>query len=146
MVSSKKNFYEICKKWLGSKLSMIISIFIWGESVHQNDIHALPCLRYERRQKKPMPISYPGKPVTIGDHIRKKRMELKLKQSDVAKILKVTQDSIYNWGKNRSIPLVKYFPAIIKLLTYLPFEVDTSIIGGKLKDYRYRNGLTQEQM
>ncbi|WP_288878928.1 hypothetical protein [Pedobacter panaciterrae] len=35
-------------------------------------IHALPCLRYERQTEKPMPLSYPPNPVSVGDDIRKK--------------------------------------------------------------------------
>ena len=46
-----------------------------------------------------MHISYPENPVTIGRHIRKKRMELKVLQKDVTKICGATEDSITNWGK-----------------------------------------------
>jgi predicted transcriptional regulator len=56
-----------------------------------------------------MPISYPEHPVSIGDHIRKKRMELKLLQKDVARICGVTEDCITNWGKNTSIPQIHFF-------------------------------------
>jgi hypothetical protein len=57
-------------------------------------IHALPCLRYEQQQNKPMPASYPSMPTTIGEHIKKKRMDLKLLQSEVAVIFKVSSDCI----------------------------------------------------
>jgi DNA-binding transcriptional regulator YiaG len=56
-----------------------------------------------------MPISYPEHAVSIGDHIRKKRMELKLLQKDVARICGVTEDCITNWGKNRSISQIHFF-------------------------------------
>lgn len=57
----------------------------------------LPCLRYESQTRKPLPLSCPENPVSIGDHIRKKRMQLKLLQKDVAKICCVTEDCITNW-------------------------------------------------
>jgi len=93
-----------------------------------------------------MPTSFPENPVSIGDHIRKKRMELKLLQKDVASICGVTEDCITNWEKNRSIPQIQYFPHIINFLGYLPFEVDLTTLSGKLKAHRYINGLTQKQL
>jgi DNA-binding XRE family transcriptional regulator len=93
-----------------------------------------------------MHISYPENPVTIGDHIRKKRMQLRLCQSDVAIILKVSEATVCNWENNRNAPLVNHYPFIIEFLGYFPFEVDSTTFGGKLKEYRYKNGLTQEDM
>jgi hypothetical protein len=53
----------------------------WSLQTRQrNLIPALPCLRFESQTGKPMPISYPKSSISIGDHIRKKRMELKLLQ------------------------------------------------------------------
>jgi DNA-binding XRE family transcriptional regulator len=103
-------------------------------------------LRFESQTGKPMPISYPENPVSIGDHIRKKRMELKLLQKDVARICGVTEDCITNWEKNRSVPQVQFFPQIIKFLDYLPFDVDLTTLRGKLKAYRHKNGFSQKQM
>ncbi len=112
----------------------------------RKDIPALPCLHYESQTGKPMPISYPENPVTIGDHIRKKRMDLKLLQKDVGVILGVTECSITNWEKNRSIPQINFFPKIIAFLGYLPFEVDLTTFSGELKAYRQINGLSQVQL
>lgn len=109
-------------------------------------IPALPCLRFESQTGKPMPITYPENPVTIGDHIRKKRIQLKLLQKDVAKICGVTEDCITNWEKGRSIPQIQYFPNIINFLGYLPFEVELTTLSGKLKAHRQINGLTQRQL
>jgi DNA-binding XRE family transcriptional regulator len=112
----------------------------------RNFIHALPCLRYESQTGKPLPFSYPENPISIGDHIRKKRIDLKLLQKDVAKICGVTEDCITNWENNRSIPQIQYFPHIIKFLGYLPFEVNLATFSGKLKAYRHINGLSQKQL
>lgn len=73
-------------------------------------------------------------------------MELKLLQKDVGNILGVTEDSITNWEANRSTPQIKFFPHIIKFLGYLPFENDITTLSGKLKAYRYMNGLSHKQM
>ncbi|WP_318271277.1 helix-turn-helix domain-containing protein [Sphingobacterium cellulitidis] len=57
----------------------------------------------------------PESPKSIGDHIRNKRMELKLLQEDVAKIFDVSEDYITNWEKiglypksNRSLRLLNF--------------------------------------
>jgi hypothetical protein len=47
-------------------------------------------------QKQPFP-SYPEHPLTIGEHIRKKRMDLGLLQREVAEIIGVTESSVWNW-------------------------------------------------
>jgi transcriptional regulator with XRE-family HTH domain len=65
-----------------------------------------------------MHFTYPENPVSIGDHIRKKRMELKLLQKDVAKICRVTEYSITNLEKNQSKPKIQFLPHIAKFLGY----------------------------
>jgi len=40
---------------------------------------------------------YPANPKTIGEHIRKRRMDLGLMQREVAKIIGVTESTIWNW-------------------------------------------------
>ena len=84
-------------------------------------------------------------PVSIGDHIRKIRMELKLLQKDLARICGVTEDCIRNWEKNRSAPQIRFFRRIISFLDYMPFEVDLTTLSGKLKAYRHINGISQKQ-
>jgi len=73
-------------------------------------------------------------------------MELKLLQKDVAKFLGVTEDSITNWEKNRSVPQIHFFPGIINFLGYLPFEIDLTTFSGKLKAFRQINGFSQKQL
>ncbi len=107
------------------------------------NIPALPCLRFESKTLKPMHSLYPEYPKTIGDHIRKKRMDLKLLQKDVSKIFKVSEDSITFWENNRNEPQIKYYPRIIKFLGYYPFDLDLTTFMGRLKAYRYVNGLSQ---
>jgi len=48
-----------------------------------------------------MPKPYPTHPVTVGDNIRKKRMEISLLQKDVARILEVDETTIQIWETNR---------------------------------------------
>lgn len=109
------------------------------------DIHALPCLRYEKQMVKPFDGRIPMNPKTLGEHIRKRRMELGLCQSDIAKLFKVSKDCIYLWESNRNSPQTIFYPRIIEFLGYFPFDLDISTSMGSIKAYRYLNGLSQKR-
>ena len=93
-----------------------------------------------------MPVSYPANPGTIGEHLKRKRMDSKLLQKDVAKIFGVTEDCITNWEKNRSIPQIQFMPSITQFLGYLPFSFDLTTLSGKLKAYRHVKGISQKKL
>jgi DNA-binding XRE family transcriptional regulator len=74
-----------------------------------------------------------------------RRLELGLLQDQVAKIIGVCTDTITNWENGRGEPRIQSYPKVIEFLGYFPFEFDTSILGGRIKKYRYLNGLSQEK-
>ncbi len=82
----------------------------------------------------------------MGQKLRNRRLELGLLQKDVAKEFEVSEDTIVNWEQERVIPTVRHMPKIIAFLGHFPLEIDTSTIGGKLKMYRYMNGLSQKEL
>lgn len=57
---------------------------------------ALPFCKIELKAPKPPPAGYPKILKTLGDHIRKKRLDLGLLQKDVAKIIGTTESTIWN--------------------------------------------------
>ena len=57
---------------------------------------------------------------TVGDHLRRRRLTLKLFQKQVAEQLGVDKTSVYNWETNRTKPDVEYMPSIIRFLGYNP--------------------------
>jgi transcriptional regulator with XRE-family HTH domain len=65
-------------------------------------------------------IRIPTQPQTIGDHIRRRRLGLKMHQKDVAKQIEVDTTSVHNWEGNLSKPEIRYMPAIIRFLGYSP--------------------------
>ncbi|WP_165760124.1 helix-turn-helix domain-containing protein [Niastella populi] len=65
-------------------------------------------------------------------------------QHEVASHFGVFYNTITLWEKNKTEPGVERYPAITVFLGYFPWEVDTSTLGGKIKEYRYLHGLTQE--
>ena len=82
----------------------------------------------------------------IGLHIKKKRLELKLRQEDVAGILEVSTDCMTYWENDRSKPQIQYAPKIIKFLGYNPFLFEMDTLGGRIKYYRLLHGLSHKKM
>lgn len=109
------------------------------------DIHALPCLRYNKSTCKPHLVSYPQNPITLGEHIRRRRMDLNMSQASVARSLGIVEDCITYWENHRSEPKVSYYPRILMFLGYSPWQFDTSTLQGRLKEYRYRHGLSYKK-
>lgn len=61
-------------------------------------------------------------------------------------MFKVSADCITYWENNRNEPQVKHYPRIIEFLGYFPLMFDITTIAGKLKAYRYENGLSQRRL
>ena len=95
--------------------------------------------------KKPLLEAYPKILRTIGDHIRKKRLDLKLFQRDVACILGVDTTSICNWENNRG-PAINMIPKIVQFLGYDPFATNLTKPCDKIKWYRKQQGMSQKQL
>ena len=65
---------------------------------------------------------------TIGDHIRKRRLELKLTQKAVARSLRVSQFSVMNWERGQFQPSrAPTLRRIIGFLGYDPLPAGTTI-------------------
>jgi transcriptional regulator with XRE-family HTH domain len=87
----------------------------------------------------------PDKPQTIGEHLKKRRIELGLKQTEVASLLGVHRGSVQLWEQGRGEQGVRSFPAIIRFLGYVPFECDATP-GGHFAFLRRCSGKTQEEL
>lgn len=114
-----------------------------------NTRRGIPALPFSEREisiQRPKPEGYPKELKTIGDHIRKWRIDNWLVQRDVAKILGVCEDSVVGWEIRGISPAIRYIPAITQMLGYLPIEVNTSTIAGKITHYRYSRGITQGEL
>ena len=71
------------------------------------------------------PSRFIDNPTTIGEHLKNRRLKLKLLQKDVANILSVTDECIGNWETDSSYPHVSYFPKIfhIEFRSALPMKI-----------------------
>jgi DNA-binding transcriptional regulator YiaG len=86
----------------------------------------------------------PEKLETVGDHIRRRRLTLKLLQRQVAQQLGVNGATVTNWETNGAEPGVKYMPAIIRFLGYNPLPPPPNGIGERLVRCRTLLGLNQK--
>ena len=84
---------------------------------------------------------------TLGDHIRKRRLDLKLEQDDLAKMFNANRGTIANWEQNRFEPAIEFMPKIFEFLEYIPkdlFRAET--LPEKILFYRQIHGLTQKEL
>lgn len=95
---------------------------------------------------KPKSPSYPNVLNTLGNHIRKKRLELGLFQREVAKQIGVNEITIYNWERQRTAPTLSSIPKALKFLGYEPLNTDSQDLGQKLRTFRRLRGLTQKTL
>lgn len=93
------------------------------------------------KAKKPDYRPFPDKLSSYGDHLRQIRLERKLSQPEVAKMLNVDTESITNWELNHTKPQIQYIPRIISFLGYSPDVIQNPIIR-----YRTERGITQKEL
>jgi DNA-binding XRE family transcriptional regulator len=67
-------------------------------------------------------------PVTLGDYLRHRRLELGLHQKNVAKIIGVSTSSVWNWEHGLE-PELRYQPQIITFLGVNPIPIPDDLIG-----------------
>jgi transcriptional regulator with XRE-family HTH domain len=85
------------------------------------------------------------RPKTIGDHVKKRRLDLGLKQKEVAARLGLHFATLQLWERGIGDPGVKALPNIIAFLGYVPFEGEATF-GGRISFLRRRCGITQEEL
>lgn len=105
---------------------------------------ALLFCRVRLEGKKPRDKAYPNEVKTIGDAIRKRRLDLALGQRDVAEIFGCTQSSVVNWEKGHTTPRINHLARIIKFLGYNPFSKGTTV-AERIVNHRRALGVSQEE-
>jgi transcriptional regulator with XRE-family HTH domain len=107
---------------------------------------ALPFCHVHLMAQKPQKWQLLDPPRTIGDHIRKRRLQLEWGIMQLALLLKVTTDTVYNWEHNRSGPSIRFMPALVQFLGYDPADSTVTTLGEKIKKYRIEHGLSQKRL
>jgi len=106
---------------------------------------ALPFCHRVLTATKPRSLQYPKELKTLGDHIRKRRLDLKLFQRQVADQIGVTESTIFNWESNETSPQVHHLPKIIRFLGYNPLP-ETESLRERLILRQKLLGLSQKAM
>ncbi len=107
----------------------------------------LPSCHFEIKAKEPVSGAFPKRLATLGDHPRKRRLELNLTQSEAAAAMGVDEMTVVGWELNQHQPLARYIPEVIKFLGYVPedlFPNDTTV--QKIKGYRLLHGMTRKEL
>lgn len=110
------------------------------------DIPALAFCGIDTFALKPKSSAYPKVIQTIGDQLRATRIERELLQNEVANVIGVSEATITNWENNLSEPKIMHLPEIINFLGFSPYRFNTKTLGGKIKQYRNRYGLSHKKM
>ena len=82
----------------------------------------------------------------MGEHIKKRRIDLGLRQVDVAGQLGVDKASMVNWERGKTKPAVRYYPAIIRFLGYSPLPPAGDSFQERLKAARRERGLSWKRL
>lgn len=84
-------------------------------------------------------------PVTIGEHIRKKRLESRLTYEELSKKWGISVDRLLGWERGRRVP-VELFPIIFSFLGYIPMQIDTMTPPERLMAIRELSRMTQRRL
>ncbi len=107
----------------------------------------MPISQIHFRASKYKPDGYPTALLTIGDHLKKQRLDLRLSQAKVAHLLGLNENTIAQWELNHKIPMISFLPKIISFLGYVPLiGVEESSLRGKVISYRMRHGISQGEL
>jgi DNA-binding XRE family transcriptional regulator len=110
----------------------------------QSSIVALPFCHFEIRASKRGSSEYPEALETVGDHVRKRRLDLGLAQNEAAKIMGVNEATIVNCENNHTQPRINHTAGVVRFLGYSPF-VDRDMTG-RLVNGRRTACLTQRAL
>jgi transcriptional regulator with XRE-family HTH domain len=106
---------------------------------------ALPFCQFALKAQRPPQAGYPVRPASLGEHIKKRRLDLGLTQKEVARRVGVNPSTVLLWEQGRTEPAIRYVPGIVSLLGYDPLPTGASF-PEQLRSARTRLGLSQRRL
>ena len=91
------------------------------------------------------PATYPNELRHLGDHIRRRRLELGLLQKDVAQQIGTHVQTVCNWEMGETSPALPWLPGVFGFLGYDPRPVPDDI-GQRLRRHRQAQGVSQAEL
>lgn len=64
---------------------------------------------------------YPDQLNHVGDHLKKRRLDLKMKSVECRKLFAVDKGTLSDWEKGKHKPIRRFRPKIVEFLGYNPF-------------------------
>ena len=101
----------------------------------------MPFIRVRLAGRKRAP--YEANPKTLGEHLKKERVERHLLQREVASLIGACPAAYLHWEKDQSEPPVSFYPAIIRFLGYVPWREPESR-QERMLQFRRRHGWSME--
>ena len=84
---------------------------------------------------------------TLGDHIRKRRLDLKLGKREAGQRMGVGTATLSYWELGKREPQLSYIRHILEFLGYDPRPpMPTTTLAERLVAYRYKYGITHKQL
>ena len=90
----------------------------------------------------PPPRGHPRELLTLGDHLRKIRLERGLFQDQVARELGVSVQTLLNWERNHTRVQTRFMPRVVAFLGYDPRQ-ESGQLGDRIRARREGLGLSQ---
>ena len=84
-------------------------------------------------------------PQTLGEHLRRRRIDRGLLQREVGVQIGVSSETICGWELGRTDPDIRYLPAIHRFLRFCPFDPTWSF-GERLRAAREAKGLSRREV
>jgi transcriptional regulator with XRE-family HTH domain len=103
---------------------------------------ALPFCSASLRAPRPVPRGYPVNPRSLGEHLRRRRLDAGLTQRAVAKRLGVDAWTVVNWEQDRTRPQASKVGALYRFLGYVPGPVPVDL-PARIRAARRKLGLSQ---
>lgn len=101
---------------------------------------------FSKKAQIPCQKGYPEELKTLGDYLRKTRLDRNLSQPQVARVIGVTTDTITNWELNRNTPEAKQAAKIISFIGCVPQEWGRASLRERLYYARQVKGVTHRQL
>jgi transcriptional regulator with XRE-family HTH domain len=108
-------------------------------------IIALPFCHIKREGKRPQNPAYPKSLTAIGDHIKKRRLDLGLFQKQAAAQIGADEMTICHWELGLTEPEIRFIPKIIEFLGYNPLP-EARTFAEQIIRGRKTLGLSQAQL
>jgi transcriptional regulator with XRE-family HTH domain len=95
--------------------------------------------------KSKKPKDYSEQPQSLGEHIKKRRRELRLLQREAGERMGVSAETVANWEKDRTKPVPSQFGVVILFLGYDPTPAPSSL-AERVEAKRRSLGATLDQV